>query len=84
MPVLPVHISFMNWASQIQRDLPNINVPIIESEEKWRDWASQLIHGNNLTNVPQPTHMSFPGPEDWRKWAAFFINGAYNFNPSTT
>lgn len=81
MSVLPVHISFMRWASQIRNDFPDISIPVAESEDTWRDWASQLIHGNNLSNVPLPDKISYPRNEDWSTWAAYFINGVYNFTP---
>ena len=73
--IFPIDISFIDWASQIRINLPNITVPIPPEEaERWQDWASQLINSNNLVNVPLPTTTAYPDPEDWMDWAAQFIN----------
>ena len=75
IPVLPLNIEFKEWASQIRIDLPNIDIPVPPaSVEGWKGWASQVVNGNGLTNVPLPTADAYPEIEDWRNWGAFFIN----------
>jgi hypothetical protein len=80
--VLPLNISFKEWASQIRIDLPQITFPVPDKVEYWRDWASQVVYSNYLNNVPLPTEISYPNTEDWKKWGAFFVNYLYN-NPIT-
>lgn len=76
--VLPISISFKEWACQIRIDLPNVTIPTPPEVEGWKDWASQVVYSNLLTNVPLPTKNSYPEQEDWRKWAAYFINSVYS------
>jgi hypothetical protein len=75
---LPISLDFMNWARQIQQDLPSMNIPIPENEENWRQWAYQLINMNSISNFPIPTELSYPKKEDWRQWAIFFSNCILN------
>jgi len=73
--VLPLNITFKEWASQIRIDLPNVSIPIPPDDEKdWIGWASQIVISNGLTNVPLPTSTAYPEIEDWRDWGAYFIN----------
>lgn len=73
--ILPINITFKEWASQIRIDLPNIDIPIPPGDvETWRNWASQVVYTNRLANVPLPTALAYPNLEDWRIWAAYFIN----------
>lgn len=76
--VSPIDISFKEWASQIRIDLPRVTFPIPPEVEKWRDWSSQVVNSNVLTNVPFPTKITYPDDDDWKKWAAYFINNMYN------
>jgi len=73
--VLPLKIDFLTWSAQIRQDLPNINIPIADSLEGWREWASQLINDNQLSNIPVPTKLAYPELEDWQKWACYFVDG---------
>lgn len=76
--VLPLNIEFSEWASQIRVDLTTIDFPLPFPVEHWRNWASQVVNSNNLSNVPLPTDICYPNNEDWRKWGAYFINNVYN------
>ncbi len=77
--ILPIDITFNDWASHIGIDLSNIIVPIPPDDIRgWQDWASQLINNNQLINVPLPTTTAYPKPEDWGEWAAQFINSIPN------
>lgn len=75
--VLPINITFKEWASQIRIDLPNITIPTPPTIDNWRGWAAQIVNSNMLQNVPIPTIIGYPNNEDWKKWAAYFINNIY-------
>lgn len=75
--VLPLNITFREWASQIRIDLPNVTFPIPPTVEYWRGWASAVVNGNMLQNVPIPTEIGYPNNEDWKKWAAYFVSSVY-------
>lgn len=70
---LPTQLDFLRWASQLRLDLSDFYVPIVNSQEEWRQWASQLILQNpSFKNMPLPTENSYPSSNDWRRWAAAF------------
>lgn len=73
--LLPLNISFKEWACQIRTSFPTIDIPIPPDDiNDWKGWASQVVYNNNLRNVPVPTTTAYPKLEDWRKWGAYFIN----------
>lgn len=73
--LLPINITFKEWASQIRINITSIDIPLPPSDGKdWIGWASQVVYNNQLTNVPLPTFHAYPKLEDWRKWAAYFVN----------
>lgn len=72
--LLPIDITFKDWASQLRIDLPSVTIPTPPDVSNWKNWASQVIQSNSLQNVPLPTEIAYPLVEDWRKWAVYFIN----------
>ncbi len=83
--LLPVNIDFYNWACQIRIDLPNINFPNPQKDEKnWQDWACQVVQDNSLSYVPVPSKQIFKDPQDWKVWAAYFIKSVYIINHRAT
>lgn len=73
--VIPINITFNDWASQIRIDFTNIDIPTPPDDvEGWMDWASQVVYNNGFFNVPLPTSLAYPDVEDWRNWGAYFIN----------
>jgi hypothetical protein len=76
--VLPLHIDFKQWASQMKISFPSVNLPNPPSVESWQEWAAQVIVSNALVNVPLPSRICYPNAEDWRTWGAYFINSVYN------
>lgn len=71
---LPNNLDFINWAAQIQRDLPNFQIPNPDPEDQWHLWAEQLLANNQFYTVPLPNKQVYPDKEDWRKWAIYFVN----------
>lgn len=76
--VLPLKIDFLTWAAQIKQDLPNISIPIADSIEGWREWASQVVDINEFSYIPIPTKLAYPNIDDWRIWASYFVDSIYN------
>jgi hypothetical protein len=72
--VLPIRIDFKTWATQLIIDLPEYNIPDPESEDKWWDWAAQIISNNRLSNIPIPSKHIYKNKEDWSKWATYLID----------
>lgn len=76
--ILPLNMEFVPWAIQIRQSLPNIDIPIPSSVEKWREWASFVKLNSQFANVPAPTEIAYPKTEDWKIWGAYFISSIYN------
>lgn len=69
MIIIPQYIDFKTWANNLFIDLPDLNIPIADSEENWKGWALRLIEENTLNSVPLPNTFS-----NWKLWADYFVN----------
>ena len=76
-PLIPVNITFKEWASQLISALPHMNMPIPGEIEAWRDWALSVSLNNADMNIPRADKLSYPETEDWRRWAAYFIAAVF-------
>ena len=72
--ILPINISFENWASQLIVDLKQYQIPNPPSVNNWKFWASQIATNPNFKNVPVPSEINYPGKDGWKKWAFDFIS----------
>lgn len=72
--VYPIAINFEDWVGQMRQSFPAVYLPSTREISQWREWASQVVGGNNIPNLPLPTHLAFPLHENWREWACYFIN----------
>lgn len=72
---VPEYITFNNWANDLNRSIPRLQIPTVLDEEQWQEWALSLIMVNNLTNIALPDKHSYPEKNDWKKWAYTFIQG---------
>lgn len=77
IPLIPLHITFKEWASQLISALPNMEIPIPDTVENWREWAFQVSLSNLSMNIPLATKLAYPNKEDWRRWGAYFINTVF-------
>lgn len=75
----PTHIDFNNWASAIQVDLSNFNIPNPpKTEEYWQGWAAAIILCNEkFFSMPMPTSHHYKNPSDWKLWAEYFCGLVY-------
>lgn len=73
--VLPIEISFLDWAHSLFIDLPHLEIPIAVSEKDWQNWAVRLVEINQLSpNIPVPYTIN-----DWHLWAKFFLQNSSSF-----
>lgn len=77
VPILPVNITFNEWASQLRPALPHLDIPISPDVKDWRDWALKVSMNNLDFDIPLATELAYPKPKDWRRWAAYFINTVF-------
>lgn len=67
----PRELTAKEWCDEMVDEFSDIGeIPFLESEDQWREWAVALIR------FPQITAFSPPDPnffEDWQEWAIRFI-----------
>lgn len=68
MLIWPEYISLDRWAGNLQEFYPNEFLPVLESEEKWRSWATIVASSGVFASVGLPP----PRGDDWRPWAISF------------
>jgi hypothetical protein len=66
--VIPDYISFVDWTSTLQVDLPNVEIPLANSENEWKTWVLFLIEENESIQIPLPDQFN-----NWRDWADCFV-----------
>jgi len=69
MIVNPNGINFVDWASSLVIDLPDLDIPVINDEDEWKQWALFVIEENKLGQFPLPENFS-----NWREWANYLTN----------
>jgi len=74
--VYPRFISLKNWSASLIIDFPNDLVPVLENENKWEEWATQLISVGNFSKAGLPTPFTItqegkkkPNFQNWEDWA---------------
>jgi hypothetical protein len=73
--VLPIEISFLDWAHALYIDLPHLDIPIAQDEKNWQEWAARLCEINQLSpNIP----ISYQMPT-WQEWAHYFLQNSSTF-----
>lgn len=70
--VLPVDISFKDWAARLRLSFPNENIPLVPSEDYWWQWAQALLRNRRFSAGPVPSKALYKNKEDWQRWALFF------------
>lgn len=67
----PHMMGVIEWTDQMAPELePFGDIPILETEDKWKDWASSVINNPLIAQrqPPEPTYF-----QNWRDWAYRFI-----------
>lgn len=73
--VLPIGMTFFNWASNLLIDFSTKEVPIPPMDDSgWKDWAMRVYARNLFSNDAIPNPQFFT---DWRVWA-MRVCGAIN------
>lgn len=69
--VIPIGISFNNWAASLNVDFPTDDVPAPTPEEKWQDWADQLVACTTFSKANSPSALGYTS---WQSWAQAVYN----------
>lgn len=58
------------WADTLILEYPDANIPILSSENDWKDWVDMLRLTGSFVDSVIPFTGGFP---DFRNWACRFI-----------
>ncbi len=73
--IWPERISLNYWASSLVSDYHNENLPILDSDENWQEWATIVANTGIFlkANVPAPVQIKDGQKKEifseWDKWA---------------
>lgn len=71
----PEYISLRNWVGALINDFPEENIPLLDDEDKWEEWAMKLANTGvfKRANIPGPFSLSQGKREKkfeaWQDWA---------------
>ncbi len=68
--ILPVNISFPEWANQLRNSFPTQNIPIVNSDIDWHDFYAMLSSNRCFDNNFIPDVVGF---NKWEDWASQFL-----------
>jgi hypothetical protein len=85
--VWPEYITLNDWAGALVVDYPKAYLPLLDDEQKWKEWG-QFVVGRGIfarNNVPPPFSL-FQGArkedfKDWQEWAKvvyLLVNEKFN------
>lgn len=64
--IIPIGIGLTDWAASLLIDYPDDNLPILYTEEEWKDWGDTVIGAPSFDRLNAPP----PGLYDnWHDWA---------------
>lgn len=68
--LIPVNITFVEWANQLRNSFPTQNIPIVSSENEWRNFPAMLQSNRCFEGDFIPYIVGFA---NWRDWASEFM-----------
>ncbi len=74
--IMPDSSSLSTWSSSVITDFPNDNVPILDDEEKWREWGDTISSCQTFATQACPATHNY---EDWKSWAQDVYFSMSNF-----
>lgn len=63
----PKRIPLQEWAHSLLVDYPEQNLPQLQSDNVWREWAAEVIKSPLFSNPSIPNPYAI---DDWKEWAA--------------
>jgi hypothetical protein len=75
--VMPEYITLIDWADNLLIDYPKENLPVLQNELEWREWAELVVGSGEFLkrDCPAPTNIDKDKGEkvdaykDWQDWA---------------
>ena len=84
MVIYPEYIDLNYWAAQLVANYPNENLPILDNEDKWREWAMTVISSGTFAKVGIPAPFSIKEGSKkeefstWQEWAKIVYTNMMN------
>lgn len=77
--ILPIETTLRNWADSLFIDFPNDDIPILITEDNWKEWGNQLIQADSFFDNNAPSTDVY---NDWQQWAnhVFYVMNNSNAN----
>ena len=76
--IYPEYISIKNWAAALVADFPNEFLPILQDEDKWKEWGTTVVSTGVFArlDIPAPFKIVEGKKKDafktWKAWAKVF------------
>jgi hypothetical protein len=73
--IWPVNINIKYWTACLIADFPNENLPSLDDEKNWQEWATIVAGTGVFQRAAVPSPLSFKDGErkevftEWQKWA---------------
>lgn len=68
--IIPLNITFVQWASQLRNTFPNQDISRVSSENDWKGFPSMLSSNRCFEDKYIPY---IDGFDNWREWASEFL-----------
>lgn len=68
--IIPINISFKEWANQLRNSFPTQNIPIVNQESDWLKFNNMLSSNRCFDDKFLP---DIVGYKNWREWASQFL-----------
>jgi hypothetical protein len=71
--IIPIGIGLMDWSASLLIDYPDDNLPILYTEENWKDWGNVVIGAPSFDALNAPPT---DGYDNWQDWAMALYQAA--------
>lgn len=68
--ILPVNITFKNWANELRNSFPDQDIPQVSSENGWESFQNMLSSNRCFEGSNLPLAVGFA---NWQGWASEFL-----------
>lgn len=74
--MIPLHTNLSTWAASLVVDFPEDNIPLIKSEDGWKNWGNLLVQETTFANNGAPGTSAF---NEWMPWAQAVFKTMANY-----
>jgi len=63
--ILPGYSNLRDWADSLLIDFPNENLPILYTEDMWKDWGNTIVFSPIFESLNAPKTDLYDRWQDW-------------------